>query len=57
MDLEIGMPNAVSQRKETSHDTSCEWTLKRNDTDELTYKTSAVFFLPPRYLALNSLTF
>ena len=44
MDLEIGMPNAVSQRKETSHDTSCEWTLKRNDTDGLTYKTSAVFF-------------
>ena len=46
VDLETVMPSEVIQRREISY-TSCKWTLKRNDIDELTYKTSAVFLLLP----------
>ena len=39
MDLESVILNEVTQTKEKYHDISYMWDLKRNSTNELTYKT------------------
>ena len=40
MELEHVILSKVSQTKqEKYHDTRCMWNLKRNDTNELSYKT------------------
>ena len=39
MDLEIVILSEVSQAKDKYHDITYMWNLKKNDTNELIYKT------------------